>query len=83
MDQSFEILNAGGASIGTIALDRASGCWWIAGSTERFRTDADAYAFWLANYDPHTGALLEPSPRPVPSPEVFASDPADLPSFLE
>ena len=83
MDQSFEILNANGANIGTIALDRASGCWWIMGSTERFRTDAAAYAFWLANYDPQTGVCQEPPTRSAPKLEAFASRESDLPSYLE
>ena len=83
MQEDYEISNSTGEKIGAIAQDRASGSWWIMGNTERFRTEPDAFSFWLANYDHQTGVLRDlgsPESR-QPSERVLGD--TMLPSYLE
>jgi len=82
MQQDYDISNAGGLKIGSIAQDRASNCWWIMGNVERFRSEPDAFGYWLANYDHETGVLREPDP-PAAAAAAVARIPELLPSYLE
>jgi elongation factor P hydroxylase len=82
LQQDYEISNSAGVKIGAISQDRASNVWWIMGGTQRFRTEPDAFSYWLANYDHQTGILRE-FETPEVSPQVRELGDAMPPSFLE
>lgn len=82
MQQDYEISNSSGVKIGAISQDRASNCWWIMGGTERFRTEPDAFSYWLANYDHETGVLREFEPsEPLKQTRILGD--TMPPSYLE
>jgi hypothetical protein len=82
LQQDYEISNGAGVKIGAIAQDKASNCWWIMGGTQRFRTEPDAFSYWLANYDHQTGILRETEPTESPRQVRVLGDEMP-PSFLE
>ena len=80
-DRDYEISNTAGVKIGSIARDHASDSWWILGNVERFRSEPEAFTYWLANYDHETGALRESAPiEHKPPARILGST---LPSYLE
>jgi hypothetical protein len=82
MQEDYEISNSTGVKIGAISQDRASNCWWIMGGVERFRTEPDAFTYWLANYDHETGLLREFEPS-EPMKQLRILGDAMPPSYLE
>jgi hypothetical protein len=82
MQQDYEISNSSGVKIGAISQDRAYNCWWIMGGIERFRTEPDAFSYWLANYDHQTGIQREVEPSETPRRVRILGD-AMPPSYLE
>jgi hypothetical protein len=82
LQQDYEISNSAGVKVGAISQDKASNCWWIMGDTKRFRTEPDAFSYWLANYDHQTGILRELEAPEAPR-QVRVLGDAMPPSFLE